>query len=1541
MADRMSKAPRNIQKVSHMDRSCASKRQAMEHSHEDAAPERDGNGKREGRRSKPEMAIYRPGMGLPQKNSGSCKADASPVVADTKEQQDPVPALKDLSLKDGANGKWAGSRAKRPDQPVYMPRQVKPSSERPPPPFEGRRETVVVDSRGPPSSAKPFPTESEKTVAIEVADKNVENGAKKTQPPPEPRWKERHPKQVEMKAPENCTEHTREMVKSPEMNRPASKQQIITHEPCGPGGAGSTLNALKDSEMKSDRSFSRGGRRGRGSGRRSGPFLETRGQENWNSSERQTNLERPQQGAPARTAGRPRRTSSPHLRSSFSESATRQSGSDDADEIEQDMRRRGVKKKMKKRRSKPREEEKPASSAMNGLSTGGHRSDGNATPEEDWSGELIVESSVRPGTCSQENTVKNSSVPKQERNDSYQSSSPDSYFLTPRYINKLRRGSLSEEERDRGSAAHTHNGLLPTPFVKDWSAAVVEEEEQQRRQRRMLSQKADNPRSGASGNSPSCHSTLMEVRRKNRKNEATSVQKTSPPKTHESQLPPRFQKRNRPTSSENFMAASSAAKGGLIRIPGNVSLVSSPGVSSEHCEERSAVSAPPCSAGQDKPLIAVKPLPPVPVDTVYSRTAVPITPESSFTCQFEASPPVVSSPVVTPPYPAAVPAGPFSGLLPAHGLSPVYHGDQLISPSSDVYSRSRVKPLVEKNMHDAALLERELATYLSKGIQNIDTKAMGHCRWKLQLRYENVILADPRYCAERNIENCLWKSAFYQGIETFRRVMDECPDFQEEAKMQLLNLVDEGTIFYENLLDKFQETYGFSLNQFLEPELCGSLGTGSSPSSGGTGAAGGRSLPDSVRLVLISVQKIYICLGDLARYREQAMGTTNYGKARSWYLKAQQIAPKNGRPYNQLAILALYARRKLDAVYYYMRSLAASNPFLTARESLLALFDDARKKYEHLERKRLEEEGTNQQPALESPWDEERLEIWIRPDGSSSHRSSCRHADQASRELEQLVQLSTIDLNKRYILSFLHVHGKLFTRVGMETFPETARRMLMEFRCLLQRTPAAITHTRHLQLLAINMFTVANTSLKVGSLDPDCRSLLQEQSLQVVLTHVAIMLERATQLLQQGSPSSSPSSTPGSSSPRVALSDDLADLLPALKVWTDWMSCQKRLWMPPPSPCDYNTSVKGNVWTTLADLLTVLRKLNLSDVTFYKEPGEDRELVTLPEDATLASFVPLLGAPQEAFYVQLPCDRERARSYLRISRIQFFGDYLCGISPPYLEFNVERKRFVSLIAVCDVESDSEKEVTYDSSDEELELGDSLDDQETPFKSSEEENEIQKLWTKKEQLRRAKEQHERQHACVQAVLQEHRSKQAAVLEIRPRYLIPDTNCFIDHLPLVQKLVADGHFYVYVPIVVLNELHGLARGGSRPGTGCADHYEKVGSNARAALAYLEERFGQREPKLRTITIRGSVLDTINFRSEDLGDYKGTNDDQILTCCLLLCRDRAEHALPREPDAPVKLYREAVLITEDRNLCVKALTHNVPVRDLPAFLRWANIS
>jgi len=45
-----------------------------------------------------------------------------------------------------------------------------------------------------------------------------------------------------------------------------------------------------------------------------------------------------------------------------------------------------------------------------------------------------------------------------------------------------------------------------------------------------------------------------------------------------------------------------------------------------------------------------------------------------------------------------------------------------------------------------------------------------------------------------------------------------------------------------------------------------------------------------------------------------------------------------------LSLVVFLQRRKLDAVYYYMRSLAASNPIRTAKESLMSLFEETKRK---------------------------------------------------------------------------------------------------------------------------------------------------------------------------------------------------------------------------------------------------------------------------------------------------------------------------------------------------------------------------------------------------------------------------------------------------------------------------------------------------------------------------------------------------------------------------------------------------------------------
>ena len=47
--------------------------------------------------------------------------------------------------------------------------------------------------------------------------------------------------------------------------------------------------------------------------------------------------------------------------------------------------------------------------------------------------------------------------------------------------------------------------------------------------------------------------------------------------------------------------------------------------------------------------------------------------------------------------------------------------------------------------------------------------------------------------------------------------------------------------------------------------------------------------------------------------------------------------------------------------------------------------------------------------------------------------------------------------------------------------------------------------------------------------------------------------------------------------------------------------------------------------------------------------------------------------------------------------------------------------------------------------------------------------------------------------------EHSSKPTLVLEISPQYLVPDTNCFIDHLPGLQYIVESRYFTVVVPLV----------------------------------------------------------------------------------------------------------------------------------------------
>lgn len=164
-------------------------------------------------------------------------------------------------------------------------------------------------------------------------------------------------------------------------------------------------------------------------------------------------------------------------------------------------------------------------------------------------------------------------------------------------------------------------------------------------------------------------------------------------------------------------------------------------------------------------------------------------------------------------------------------------------------------------------------------------------RERIQTIFEELLSKDMRFCQSEHVEHYFWKLLFYRIIEMLRSHIQDCDEASKASyKEKALETVDGGTKYLESLIKHLEICYKFQIDEFV-----------------GENAASYKSGMGYVTLALVSAQKIFLFLGDLARYREQINQTNNFGRAKNYYSKAQQVVPKNGRPFNQLALLAVYS----------------------------------------------------------------------------------------------------------------------------------------------------------------------------------------------------------------------------------------------------------------------------------------------------------------------------------------------------------------------------------------------------------------------------------------------------------------------------------------------------------------------------------------------------------------------------------------------------------------------------------------------------------
>ncbi|KAI8130679.1 Telomerase-binding protein EST1A [Lucilia cuprina] len=781
-------------------------------------------------------------------------------------------------------------------------------------------------------------------------------------------------------------------------------------------------------------------------------------------------------------------------------------------------------------------------------------------------------------------------------------------------------------------------------------------------------------------------------------------------------------------------------------------------------------------------------------------------------------------------------------------------------------------------------------------------------RQELQDIFKNLLLNNLKFCCEQKVDSFFWKILFYNMREHLKQQQNA-----SNAINYIQMIITEGIEFYEDIYQQILEKY---LTKDPKQQI---------------------SIKNQQRLqhkldlmARVTAQKLLIYLGDLWRYKIKDLQGQNYEEAAKYYKQAQALVPSNGVPYNQLAIVAIHNRKKLDAIYYHMRSLMSSNAIPSAKESLLVLFDEIRKKYEESELKSspLHYNYNNNHQSSKSM----RKEVWIYPDGVRRlHRTDLNGNNNYKmiiNEEKRFREMTAEELLRRITSLYLYIIGKLFTGVGMETILEHQRKLLLQLSVLLEYEPLAITRNRLMKILALNIFAIEH------NLDKDTRRYHAFNFCNQVF---GLILRKSHELLHTLN-----------TNPEEFQDEHFLDLNTTLqynRIYALWLKHHVNIW----EPIKNEDHIFINSWPELEKLFNILQQENLFNIT---HPNN----IIFEEDIFFMGFTPLAS-----IIPKTNRDSSSDESLQLKGRLKVLLDF-------QTTYDENRKRLENLTTSHfineDLNSDikqalddlqSEQSTKAEDGDDENDDSDESnednvtetivanDDIEKSLKTNtlklclttkQEDNKLSHLSKLKRELEAKTHVKKMYHNKLEEILKFVDTK--VYIEVRPKYLLPDTNCFIDCLEDFERIVNEFKRYTLViPLTVVKELDGLSKGVKVDSYEESlqkqriHHYDDVSTRAKKSLDFIKTA----KSHVKCATTKGSIINASLFALVE--EEHVSNDDKILATAIALSKTMSSET---SKDGKCFIQTELVLITTDRNLRVKALSRNLAVSELPEFLQWA---